>query len=185
MSWKTEYILKVSCFLHKIICYKLPQRYMLQKKVHVATHESTLCFGIGNPRFIPTIISKRFVQLSIIKYYRIWYKRVRSEGFLVFHLLSSQRDISSMWQGSWMCLGTVTSLFCSFSRVTGWCLLKRITKQACSTNAYLNNFLINIVKNLRQGLFCESSGITIHSLIKVKFHTYALLKICWKRWLQH
>ena len=54
----------------------------------------------------------------------------KSERFLVFHLLLSQRDLSLMCQGPWIRLWTVTSLFCSISRLAVWCLLKKITKHA-------------------------------------------------------
>ena len=35
-----------------------------------------------------------------------------------------------MWEGFWIRLWTVMSLFCSMSRVAGWCMLKKITKHA-------------------------------------------------------
>ena len=64
------------------------------KNVHVVyysgfpwRHESSLCFGIGDPRFFPrvapTTISYRFVKLTIIKYFII-----RNKCDLLFiHLL--------------------------------------------------------------------------------------------------
>ena len=52
----------------------------------------------------------------------------KSEHFSVVHLLLLQRDLPSMWQSFWIRLWTVTSWFCSMSRVASWCLLKKITK---------------------------------------------------------
>ena len=126
MSWKTGYILKVSYFLHEIICYKLLQHptsvflwyldvckiirisdsgndvsgnglfqisgetsCLFKTSIWQATKTCTLAaaldfledvshhfvFCIRDPRFFqrvaPKMISRRFVKLSIIKYYRI------------------------------------------------------------------------------------------------------------------
>ena len=54
----------------------------------------------------------------------------KSEHLSVVHLLLLQRDLPSMWQSFWIRLWTVTSWFCSISRVASWCLLKKITKHA-------------------------------------------------------
>ena len=43
--------------------------------------------------------------------------QIKVNGFYLFYVLLLQRDISSMWQSSWICLWAVTSLFCSMSRV--------------------------------------------------------------------
>ena len=97
--------------------------------------------------------------------------------FQFFHLLLSQRDLCSMWQGSWIRLWTVRSLFCSMSRVVDWCLLRKITKHAslilchasarlCSAYAYLEKFLIELEKHLWQDLLFKSCGVTDQSLLK-------------------
>ena len=49
---------------------------------------------------------------------------------LFFYLLLSQRDLSSMWWGSWIRLLTGTRFFCSMFGVAGWCPLKKIAKHA-------------------------------------------------------
>ena len=41
-------------------------------------------------------------------------------------------------------------------------------RHAWSTYAYLKRFLRKLEKHLRRDLFCESCGITDHSLLKVK-----------------
>ena len=86
-----------------------------------------------------------------------------------------------MWQDSWIYFWTLTSLFCSMSRVAGWRLLKiLLSTQACSTYAYLKMFQRKLEKHLWRDLFYESCGITDHSLLKVKFNTVTLLEI-WRR----
>ena len=94
---------------------------------------------------------------------------------MIFYLPLPQGDLSSMWQGSWVRLLTVTTLFCNISRVAGWCLLKKITKHAaCSTYAYFK-------KKKKKEETSETGSIlgklTDHSLLKVKFNTDAFLEI--------
>ena len=48
--------------------------------------------------------------------------------FLDFYLLLSEQYLSLMYQGFWIRLWTVTSLFSSMSRAVGRCLLRKITK---------------------------------------------------------
>ena len=82
-----------------------------------------------------------------------------------------------MWQGSWIRLWTVTSLFCCMPRIANCCLLKRLTKHA--TSLYLCIFEIIFEKpreTYERGLFCESCGITDHTSLEFKFHTNALSK---------
>ena len=92
----------------------------------------------------------------------------KSECFLVFHLVLLQRDLSSMWQGSWMRLWTVTSSFCSISKVADWWLLKK-SMQACSTYVYLRKFFRKLEKHLSRGLFCENCSIS-------EINTYAFIR---------
>ena len=91
--------------------------------------------------------------------------------FQIFYLLLLQKDISSAWQSTWIRLWTVTSLFCSMSRVAGWYPLKKITKhESLLYLCIIEKFLSRLEKHLRRGLFCKSCGITDHSLLKVKIN---------------
>ena len=104
--------------------------------------------------------------------------------FFSFSLTIVAKRFFSVWQCSWVHLWTVTSFvfFCSMSRVTGWCLLKKITKYA--SLLYLCIFekvFENGREDLRRCLFCESCGIIEHSMLTVKLNIYALLEICWRR----
>ena len=58
-----------------------------------------------------------------------------------------------MWQGSWINHWTLTSSFCSMSRLAGWFLLKKC------------------------GLYCESCGFRYHRLLNVKYNKCPLLEI--------
>ena len=60
------------------------------------------------------------------------------------------------------------SLFCSMTRVAGWCLLKRfLSMQTCFTYTYLKKVLRKAEKHLRRNLFFESCWITDHDILKV------------------
>ena len=60
------------------------------------------------------------------------------------------------------------SLFCSMSRVAGWCLLKRLLRmQTCFTYTYLKKVFRKLEKHQRWDLFFESCWITKHDLLKV------------------
>ena len=92
-SWylKHQYIWFTSwCFWFRVISTKWRNKLLIHninltgnKNMHVAycfwfswRHESSLGFGIGDPRFFlrvaPIMTSKRFVKLSTIEYYIIW-----------------------------------------------------------------------------------------------------------------
>ena len=89
----------------------------------------------------------------------------KSERFLVYHLLLSQRYLFSIWQGSWIHFCTVTGLFWSISRVTGCCLLKKINKHARLLYQWIfENDFGKARETSETGLFCESSGIAEPSL---------------------
>ena len=83
-----------------------------------------------------------------------------------------------MRQWSWIRLCTVTSLFCSMWRLACRFLLRKMIK-------HTSLFYLLIVKKVfgkaRKGgaLFCESFGMTDHSLLKVKSNKDALVEI-WK-----
>ena len=87
------YMIYLTMFWYRVISTKWRKKLLIHninltghKNAHVAyyswfswRHESLLCFGIGDPRFFlrvaPTMISNRFVKLSIMKYYTVWSKR--------------------------------------------------------------------------------------------------------------
>ena len=106
-----------------------------------------------------------------------------------------------MCQGSWIRFSTVTGLFSRLSRVTGWCLLRKVFKQASSL--YLCIFK-NVFEKARKT--SEKGSILwklqdyrpklkfnqgrlkrpwFNRLNYVKFNTDALLEICRSCWLQH
>ena len=90
----------------------------------------------------------------------------------------SERDLSLMLQGSWIHFWTVTSSLCSMSRLAGWFLLGKITKH--TSLLYLcifQKYSEKLEKHQQGGLFCESCGVTYHSLLKVKSKKGALLEI--------
>ena len=98
--------------------------------------------------------------------------------FQFFYLQLSERDLSSMYQGSWIRLWTVTSLFCSMSRVAGWRLLRKITKHASLLYLCIfENFLRKLEKRLWRDLSRESCGIRDHNLLQGRFNTDNLLEI--------
>ena len=98
--------------------------------------------------------------------------------FNFFYLQLSERDLSSMYQGSWIRLWTVTSLFCSMSRVAGWRLLRKITKHASLLYLCIfENFLRKLEKRLWRDLSRESCGIRDHNLLQGRFNTDNLLEI--------
>ena len=72
-----------------------------------------------------------------------------------------------MYQGSCIHLWTLTSSFCSMSILPSWFLLGKIAKH--TSLFYLCIFQKRIQKSLKKylwfGLFCESCGITYHSLL--------------------
>ena len=101
----------------------------------------------------------------------------RLNVFYFFYLLLSQKDLSSMWKGSWILLW---SLFCSMSSIAGWYLLKRLrSTQVCSNNPYLKKFLSKLEKHLCQVYFMIAMGLqTIVYLKWIATHTF--LEI-WRR----
>ena len=118
----------------------------------------------------------RRVSIRCNKYNLFWF-------FRLIHLFLVKCDVSgedfSPYSGS-------SSLFCGMSRVAGWWLLRKITKNG--SLFYLGIFekvLRELEKHLWQGPFCKSCEITNHSWLKLKFSKDALLEIWHRCWVQH
>lgn len=84
-----------------------------------------------------------------------------------------------MWQRSWIYPRTLASSFSSMSKLACWFLLKKdnwVHKLVLSMYISRNNSKKR-GKHMRRGLFCESSGITCHRLLNVKYSKGPLLEI--------
>ena len=96
--------------------------------------------------------------------------------FFYYYLLP-QRDLSSCDRVPRSVFGLM-SLFCSMSRVAGWCLLKRLLSiQTSFTHTCLKKVLRKLEKHLRRDVFFESCWITDHDLFKVVKFNRNLLKM--------